>query len=60
MTVEHVHVHSGGQAVVGMFGTPGVGDRAKIEVQRKLPMRSARDAVPAAGRPGSRANRQQC
>jgi hypothetical protein len=25
VTVEHVHVHSGGQAVVGMVETPGEG-----------------------------------
>ena len=37
VTVEHVHVHSGGQAVVGMVttppGQPGGGDRAKPEDQ---------------------------
>jgi hypothetical protein len=33
VTVEHVHVHSGGQAVVGVVGTPGGGDRAKLENQ---------------------------
>jgi hypothetical protein len=33
VTVEHVHVHSGGQAVVGMVETPGGGDRAKSEDQ---------------------------
>ena len=33
VTVEHVHVHSGGQAVVGLVGTPGGGDRAKSEDQ---------------------------
>ena len=33
VTVEHVHVHAGGQAVVGMVGTPGGGDRAKPEDQ---------------------------
>ena len=27
--VEHVHVHAGGQAVVGMIETPGGGDRRK-------------------------------
>jgi hypothetical protein len=32
VTVEHVHVHSGGQAVVGVV-EPGGGDRAKIEGQ---------------------------
>jgi hypothetical protein len=31
MTVEHVHVHSGRQAVVGMVGTSGAGDHAKLE-----------------------------
>jgi len=29
VTVEHVHVHSGGQAVVGVVETPGGGDRMK-------------------------------
>jgi hypothetical protein len=33
VTVEHVHVHSGGQAVVGMVETPGGGDRPKSEEQ---------------------------
>jgi len=33
MTVEHVHVHSGGQAVVGVVETPGGGDHAKSEGQ---------------------------
>jgi hypothetical protein len=33
VTVEHVHVHSGGQAVVGVVGTPGGRDRAKSEDQ---------------------------
>jgi hypothetical protein len=32
VTVEHVHVHSGGQAVVGMVQTPG-GDQQKSEDQ---------------------------
>jgi hypothetical protein len=31
--VEHVHVHAGGQAVVGMVETPGGGDQRKIEDQ---------------------------
>jgi hypothetical protein len=31
VTVEHVHVHAGGQAVVGMVQTPGGGDREKSE-----------------------------
>ncbi len=33
VTVEHVHVHSGGQAVVGRVETPGGGDRPKSEDQ---------------------------
>ena len=33
VTVEHVHVHSGGQAVVGLVETPGGGDRPKSEDQ---------------------------
>ena len=50
VTVEHVHVHAGGQAVVGMVETPGGGDRAKSKDQphakqvadaSQPPMRSA-------------------
>jgi hypothetical protein len=33
VTVEHVHVHSGGQAVVGVVTRPGGGDREKPEGQ---------------------------
>lgn len=33
VTVEHVHVHAGGQAMVGMVETPGGGDRTKSEDQ---------------------------
>lgn len=33
VTVEHVHVHSGGQAVVGVVKPAGVGDRTKSEDQ---------------------------
>jgi hypothetical protein len=33
VTVEHVHVHSGGQAVVGIVEPPGGGDCAKSEDQ---------------------------
>lgn len=33
VTVEHVHVHAGGQAVVGMVDAPGGGERAKSEDQ---------------------------
>jgi hypothetical protein len=33
VTVEHVHVHAGGQAVVGVVSGPGGGDRSKPEEQ---------------------------
>jgi hypothetical protein len=33
VTVEHVHVHSGGQAVVGMVETPGGGFQPKSKEQ---------------------------
>ena len=33
VTVEHVHVHAGGQAVVGMVGAPGGGGHPKLEEQ---------------------------
>jgi hypothetical protein len=33
VTVEHVHVHAGGQAVVGTVETQGGGDRSKSEDQ---------------------------
>lgn len=33
VTVEHVHVHAGGQAVVGVVEAPGGGDRDKLEEQ---------------------------
>lgn len=33
VTVEHVHVHAGGQAVVGMVETPGEGTHSKSEEQ---------------------------
>src|SRR3981189_28410 len=33
VTVEHIHVHSGGQAVVGMVETPREGTHSKSEEQ---------------------------
>jgi hypothetical protein len=33
VTVEHVHVHEGGQAIVGNVETPGGGDRSKSKDQ---------------------------
>jgi hypothetical protein len=50
VTVEHVHVHAGGQAVVGVIAPPGGGDQSKskdrphakqISHAPQLPMRSA-------------------
>ena len=41
VTVEHVHVHSGAQAVVGTVETPGGGDRLRLwdqPLQSRLPM----------------------
>ena len=41
VTVEHVHVHAGGQAVVGMVERPGGGDCSNLEEQphaSELPM----------------------
>lgn len=65
VTVEHVHVHAGGQAVVGMVASPpsqpGGGDRGNLEEQPHakqiahapepaLPSPDAgRDSVPVAG-----------
>jgi hypothetical protein len=59
VTVEHVHVHSGGQAVVGMVETPGGGDRSKsgeqpdaIAYAPQPTMRSPhpeRESLPVAG-----------
>ena len=66
VTVEHVHVHSGGQAVVGVVEAPGGGDRAKSEDQPHakqiahapeppLPSPDAgRDALPIAAMPNGR------
>ena len=58
MTVEHVHVHSGGQAVVGVVEPPGGGGHAKIEGQPHAAQialcTSARDAGLTAGPPDSR------
>jgi hypothetical protein len=60
VTVEHVHVHSGGQAVVGVV-SPGGGERDKIKEQphaKQLPhalepempgANPAREPVPVAG-----------
>jgi hypothetical protein len=61
VTVEHVHVHAGGQAVVGVVEPPGGGDQSKSEDQAhakqithapQLAMRSEdkeRESVPVGG-----------
>jgi hypothetical protein len=59
VTVEHVHVHSGGQAIVGNIEHPGGGDTSKMEEQPHalayapgIAMRSAnaeRESVPSTG-----------
>ena len=61
VTVEHVHVHPGGQAIVGSVNSPGGGAPAQTEEQphakqighaSEQPLRSAneeRDAVPITG-----------
>jgi hypothetical protein len=59
VTVEHVHVHCGGQAVVGVIETPGGGDHPKPEDQPHALAHAAgaemrcpdpeRPAVPIAG-----------
>jgi hypothetical protein len=60
ITVEHVHVHSGGQAVVSIVEPPGGGDRAKLEVpcQAHCPCTSVRDTVRGRGA-AAHANRQR-
>jgi hypothetical protein len=51
VTVEHVHVHSGGQAVVGVVQPPGGGDHAISEDQpHPQPKRKIRTSWPLAAR----------
>jgi hypothetical protein len=45
VTVEHVHVHAGGQAVVGTVETAGGGDRGKSEDQPHAWIRTAASAL---------------
>jgi hypothetical protein len=52
VTVEHVHVHSGGRAIVGAVETPGGGAQTKPEVQPHAPA-AALEHVPAATLPRS-------
>ena len=63
VTVEHVHVHAGGQAVVGVVETPprGVGIAANRRInpmQSKLPMHLSQRCG-ARTRTGRRASRQR-
>ena len=63
VTVEHVHVHAGGQAVVGMVETPGGWGSPEIRgstpCKADCPCTSARDAEPGRGA-GARASRPRC
>ena len=55
--VEHVHVHAGGQAVVGMVETPGGGDGAKSQEQpqaKQIAMHQNNPRCGARTRSGSR------
>jgi hypothetical protein len=46
VTVEHVHVHSGGQAIVGNLNHPGGGARFKSEEQPHAPQQLAHGPQP--------------
>ncbi len=63
VTVEHVHIHSGGQAVVGVVGTPGERESPEIEgttpCNANCPCTSAAD-VERGRRPGAHADRRRC
>ena len=63
VTVEHVHVHSGGQAVVGVVEPAGGGDRCKIggstPCKTDCPCTAAHDAAPGRGA-GAGAGRRRC
>ena len=66
VTVEHVHVHSGGQAVVGVVEAPGDGDRAKSEDQphakqiaHDAPQFAMRRADAACRKPAARGSRSR-
>ena len=63
VTVEHVHVHSGGQAVVGVVGAGGGWGSREIggstPCKADCPCTSARDAARGRGA-GARAGRRRC
>jgi hypothetical protein len=48
VTVEHVHVQAGGQAIVGSVGTPGGGVQSKLEEQPDCKANCARTSAPDA------------
>jgi hypothetical protein len=48
VTVEHVHVHSGGQAVVGIVEAPGGGDRAHAPQPAVWSADTEREPMPVA------------
>jgi hypothetical protein len=63
VTVEYVHVHAGGQAVVGVVETPGGRGWSKIRGttpgEANCPCTTARDAEPGQGA-GAGAGHQRC
>jgi hypothetical protein len=63
VTVEHVHVHAGGEAVVGMVESPGGRGSSEITgttpCEANCPCTTARDAEPGQGA-GAGAGRQRC
>jgi hypothetical protein len=61
VTVEHVHVHSGGQAVVGLVDTAGARKaiRGSRRCKANYPCTSALGAEQKQGK-GARANRPRC
>jgi hypothetical protein len=63
VTVEHVHVHAGGQAVVGVIAPPGGRGSIKIKgstpCKANFPCTSAPDAERGPG-VGAHANRRRC
>jgi hypothetical protein len=54
--VEHVHVHPGGQAIVGNVEAPGGGGRGKRKSQGQPDAKAENDAIPALRSPDAQGN----
>jgi hypothetical protein len=54
VTVEHVHVHAGGQAVVGMVQSPGGGDQPKSKEQPRAIAHTSGQTMPSTNTPRDR------